>query len=415
MGKDVFAMIPVLTLVLFFGVSVDTGYAADKAPYLIGLIEAMTGHYAPLGVDAKKAEDMAIEKINAAGGVNGRPFKVIFYDDESQPPKAADLARKLKDQGVIAIIGGQGLPLGLAASAAANEGRVPFFPKSPSPLPLEKGHPGSYVFGPLLYEFDFLVEPWVRFLVKAGGPRIGELVTSDPMGETYHKMLASLQQRNPGLFEVVGTEWMLTTDVDITPQLTKLKALKPDALFFAPSGRPATVAFKTLDLMDWTIPAMCSSANSQTAFIDSVKGFSHRVKIALPAAGLRPDTIPNDDPGNVQALRKIVTKFKKETGKILNDGHVSGYDALYCLADVVGKLGLDPDKQSVQELRDKIRQALETQKYQGALVFIQRTPENHRGAARYRMYEAKIEGDWFVPLRWIEYPSMNWGEISGGK
>jgi branched-chain amino acid transport system substrate-binding protein len=404
-----------VTLVVLVGVGVNSSYPAEKAPYVIGLIDALTGQYAPLGNDARKAEDIAIEEINSAGGVNGHPLKIISYDDESQPPKAADLVRKLKDQGVIAIIGGQGFPLASASCIVANEEKVPFLSKCTMALPLEKGNPGSYVFGPPIYELDFLVDRWVRLLVKDGGRRIALLVTSDPMGETYKKMLTELKEKNPDLFELVGTEWMLTTDVDITPQLTKLKALKPDALFVAPSGRPATVAYKTLDLMDWNVLAISSSANSQTAFVDSVKGFSHRVRIALPAAGLRPDTIPEDDPGDVQGLRKIVNKFKKETGKILFDGALSPYDDLYCLADAIAKLGLDPEKQNLQEMRDKIRQGLENQTYQGKLVFVQRTPENHRGAAKTRFYEAKIEGDWFVPVRWMDYPAMTEGKIAEPK
>ncbi len=403
---QVFFLVP---LVLFLALATP-GHGAEKAPFLIGFIESLTGSYAPLGVDAKKAEELAIEEINAAGGANGRQFKGIFYDDESQPPRSADLVRKLKDQGALVIIGGMGLPLGIAGSKAANDEKVPFYPKGPAPLPLEVGQPGSYVFGPPLYDFNALVDSLVRFLAKSG-PRIAVLLTSDPMGEMYGKMLAGMKEKNPKLFEVVGTEWMLTTDVDITPQLTKLKALKPNALLVGPSGRPATVAFKNLDLMDWNIPAVAFSSNSTLAFISSVKGFSDRVHLTMPAVGLRPDTIPDDDPGNVPALRKIATRFKKETGRILFDGALSPYDTLHGLADVINKLKLDPDKQGVQDMRDKIRQALETQSYKGTLVRIQRTPANHRGASRYRMYEAKIEGDWFVPLRWIEYPTMEQGEI----
>lgn len=407
--KGLFKVFFFVPLVLVLALVIP-GYCAEKEPFLIGFIEALTGSYAPLGVDAKKAEELAIEEINAAGGANVRKFKGIFYDDESQPPRAADLVRKLKDQGVITIIGGQGLPLGIAASKVANDEKVPFFPKSPASLPLEVGQPGSYVFGPLLYDFNSLLDSLIRFLVK-GGPRIGVLLTSDPMGEMYSKMIAGLKEKEPKLFEVVGIEKMLTTDVDITPQLTKLKALKPNALLIGPSGRPATVAFKNLDLMDWNIPAVAFSSNSTLAFINSVKGFSDRVRLTMPAVGLRPDTIPDDDPGNVPALRKIVTQFKKETGRILFDGALTSYDTLHSLVEVINKLKLDPDKQGIQDMRDKIRQALETQSYKGTLVRIQRTPTNHRGASRYRMYEAKIEGDWFVPLRWIEYPTMEQGEI----
>ena len=70
---------------------------------------------------------------------------------------------------------------------------------------------------------------------------------------------------------------------------------------------------------------------------------------------------------------------------------------------------------TLQEMREKIRQALETQTYQGTLVLIRRTPENHRGAAKSRFYLTRIDGEWFVPLSWIEFPSMTMGDLVSGK
>ncbi|MBI4332638.1 MAG: ABC transporter substrate-binding protein [Chloroflexi bacterium] len=384
--------------------------AREKAPYYIGLVDALTGQYAPVGVDVKKGEEMAIAEINAKGGVNGHPLSGIYYDDESAPPRAADLVRKLKDQNVLAIVGAVGIPMALAASEVADAEKVPFIPKTPVPLPSQTGKPGNYVFGAVSYDFDDVADVWIRFAVALGGKRVGFVLTSDPLGDTHERLIKALADKNPGMFEIAGIERMLTTDTDITVQLTKLRAARPDALFLGPSGRPATVVYKNLDLMAWNIPAVSHSANAQRSFIDSVKGFSDRVVLWLTASQLRPDSIPGDHPGGqAEAIRRLATEFNKETGKISSDTVVSGYDSVYSIADALRKLDMDPEKMSVQEMRSKLRDAMETQTFQATNVLVKRTAQNHRGVAGFRFYLAKIQGDWFVPVRYVDYPGAKMG------
>jgi hypothetical protein len=131
----------------------------------------------------------------------------------------------------------------------------------------------------------------------------------------------------------------------------------------------------------------------------------------MPAAGLNPDTIPKDDPGRPDTLAKVERKFNKATGKIMGDGPMSGYDNVYALADVIGKLDLKPENQSVQEMRDMIREALEHQEFSGTYVVHKRTPQDHRGIVAFNAYLAKIEGDWFVPIKRICYPNMDVEEM----
>ncbi len=80
--------------------------SASKAPYVIGAIFSYTGDNAPLGVPERNTVEMLAKQVNAAGGINGHPIKVIYYDDQGKPEVAAQACQDLlADKKVVAIIG----------------------------------------------------------------------------------------------------------------------------------------------------------------------------------------------------------------------------------------------------------------------------------------------------------------------
>jgi branched-chain amino acid transport system substrate-binding protein len=83
-----------------------SGRAADLAPYPIGVNLELTGRVSSLGVPVKRGLEIATDAINAAGGINGRKLKPIYYDNESDPAKAVILTKRLIDvDNVIACTG----------------------------------------------------------------------------------------------------------------------------------------------------------------------------------------------------------------------------------------------------------------------------------------------------------------------
>ena len=74
-------------------------------PILIGLSVELTGQQADVGINIRDAALMAVDEINAQGGVNGRPLELIVRDDEGEPDVARLVDAELVDLGVVAIIG----------------------------------------------------------------------------------------------------------------------------------------------------------------------------------------------------------------------------------------------------------------------------------------------------------------------
>ena len=104
-----------------------TGCAGGDANVIkIGINYELSGDVATYGVSSVEGIELAIEQINAAGGINGKKIKPIKYDCKSDPAEATTLATKLMTQDkVLAVLGPATSGPFLAEIPVANENKVP--------------------------------------------------------------------------------------------------------------------------------------------------------------------------------------------------------------------------------------------------------------------------------------------------
>src|SRR5208283_116093 len=79
-------------------------YAADQIK--VGVVTPLSGSYAPIGKQVRWGAELAVKEINAAGGVNGRKFELLFEDEEANPPVAVQKAEKLLQQDKVDLLTG---------------------------------------------------------------------------------------------------------------------------------------------------------------------------------------------------------------------------------------------------------------------------------------------------------------------
>src|SRR3954464_2682250 len=84
--------------------SAASAHAAD--PIRVGVVTPLSGTYAPIGKQVRWGAELAVKEINAAGGVKGRPFELIFEDEEANPPVAVRKAEKLIQQDKVDLLTG---------------------------------------------------------------------------------------------------------------------------------------------------------------------------------------------------------------------------------------------------------------------------------------------------------------------
>lgn len=113
--KKFFAVISLIIAAALFG------GCGESSPILVGFSGQLTGKMSDLGVYARNGALLAIETINASGGVNGHPLKLVAMDDTNTPEGAIAADKELVDKGVVAIIGHITSSICMAAMPFVNE------------------------------------------------------------------------------------------------------------------------------------------------------------------------------------------------------------------------------------------------------------------------------------------------------
>jgi branched-chain amino acid transport system substrate-binding protein len=93
-----------VVVLVVLGVWVTSG-CVEKDPILIGLSVELTGKQADIGINVRDAAQMAVDEVNARGGIRGRPIELVIRDDQGNPEVARRVDSELLSMGVVAIIG----------------------------------------------------------------------------------------------------------------------------------------------------------------------------------------------------------------------------------------------------------------------------------------------------------------------
>ncbi|HAV43299.1 TPA: ethanolamine utilization protein EutJ, partial [bacterium] len=201
----------------------------------IGGVAPLTGGAATYGLSTKNGSMMAVDEINREGGllVGEEQYRVlyIFEDDEGRPEAAANAYHKLIDQdNVIAIVGTVMSKCSLAGAPIAQQAGVPMItPTSTNP---QVTAIGNYIFRACFID-PFQGTVVADFVYHDLGKRRAAVLFDQ--GNDYNKGLAEyFKARFTELGGEVGAYEAFTDEdktQDFTPQLTKIKAAKPEVLF----------------------------------------------------------------------------------------------------------------------------------------------------------------------------------------
>jgi branched-chain amino acid transport system substrate-binding protein len=233
---------------------------ASAAPVLaadtvkLGVVAAMSGQSAKSGEAIVRGLSIAIDEVNAAGGVLGKKVELLVRDDESNPAKGVLAARELvQREKVAALFGGLDTPVSLAIVPFANQNKVPFMGVWAAGTPITKnGAKENFVFR--VSAVDEIVDvALVDYAVKKyQAKKPGMILINNPWGESNEKGLRAALAAKKMPFAAI--EKFETNDVDVVPQLTRLKQAGADVLFMVANVAPSAQVVKSLDRMGWNVP-----------------------------------------------------------------------------------------------------------------------------------------------------------------
>jgi len=222
----------------------------------LGLVAAMSGQSAKAGEAIGRGLSLAVDEINAKGGLLGKKVELLVRDDESNPAKGVVAARELvQREKVTALFGGLDTPVSLAIVPFVNSAKVPFMGVWAAGTPITRnGAVENYVFR--VSAVDELVDiALVDYaLKKYSTKKAGLILINNPWGESNEQGLkAALAAKT---IPYVGIEKFETNDVDVVPQLTRLRQAGADVLFLVANVAPSAQVVKSLDRMSWDVPVV---------------------------------------------------------------------------------------------------------------------------------------------------------------
>ncbi len=201
-------------------------------PYVIGAMDALTGVAESYGNPLHQAKLLAVEEINAAGGINGRMLELIVEDSKCAAQDAITAYNKLTDvDGVKIILGAtcSGAMLG-AAPLAEKEGVILLSASATSP---DIATAGDYIFRTAINDLQLGIDIGNTLWVD-GVRNIATITESTDYAEGARRTAVEQFERLGGA--VVGAESYSFDVIDFRSQLTKLLDKAPDALLLAAQG-----------------------------------------------------------------------------------------------------------------------------------------------------------------------------------
>ncbi|MDO8690140.1 MAG: ABC transporter substrate-binding protein, partial [Dehalococcoidia bacterium] len=267
---------------------------ASGTPYLLGFINSSSGYMAAMGGQQRDVVPMMEENLNKAGGINGRPVKFVYYDDESDESKGVLAFKKLiNDDKVLGIIGTATSGISLAEAPLAEDGGVPYVAMNSS-YSILLNPPKKWVFKTAPSE-RFLVGGIYTYLKAQKITSFAWLNQGAGFGrEATAYMQSSYKDQG---FTLTAAEEYGPTDTNMTPQLTKLKASNPQALVVYGAEPAGAIAIKQARDLGMTVPVVGPPSMS-TAAILSVADLKNGMEGAVFVT-LKPNVwkdLPDSDP-----------------------------------------------------------------------------------------------------------------------
>jgi branched-chain amino acid transport system substrate-binding protein len=315
-----------IAIALFLGLACSKPQAPD-AEIAIGEYSSMTGTTATFGQSTDQGIRLAVDEINATGGVLGRRLAVFLEDDQSRPEEAATAATKLVNQKhVVAMLGEASSSRSLAAAPICQANRVPMVsPSSTNPRVTEVG---DYIFRVCFID-SFAGAVMARFAAESLKlTRVGLLVD---VRNDYSIGLATYfrEQFKKLGGQILAEQSYSEGDSDFHAQLTQLKAVNPEAIYVP--GYYTEVG---------TIARQARELGIKTPFLGG-DGWDSPKLWEIGGEALNGSYFANhysvDDPS--PAVQKFVGDYRARYKAVPDALAALGYDAARILADAMRRAG----------------------------------------------------------------------------
>jgi branched-chain amino acid transport system substrate-binding protein len=359
-----------ISAAIFFAFIAGTQASAAPPTIKIGALFSVSGPAAFLGEPERNTAQMLVDEINNAGGIKGHKLELVVIDTQGDPAKAVQGANKLiKDDKVVAIIGPSttGDTMAVISNPVVEKAGIPLISCAAGikiTEPVKK-----WVFKTAQND-ALAVAKIYEYLNKKKISKIAILTVSDGFGSSGREQLTA-HAKAFGV-DIVSNETYGPKDVDMTAQLTKIRASGAQAIIcWGTNPGPAIVA-RNVKQLGIKVPLFMSHGVSSKKFIELAGNAAEG--ILLPTGRvIVANQMPNADPQK-KALLSYISSYKK-IYKVDGD-HFGGHawDAMMLLKGAMERAGDQPSA-----IRDQLEK---TSKFAGIGGTFSYSPQDHAGLTK---------------------------------
>ncbi|GAA2205492.1 ABC transporter substrate-binding protein [Nonomuraea monospora] len=355
-------------------------------PIKVGLIVSLTGNYTPLGSEDKKAVELAVEQVNAQGGLLGRKVELVTRDDKTAPDQGIVAYNQIKGE-IDALIGPVFSNSALAVEPLAQRDKMPYLSLAPAQEQVEPIK--SYIFvTPALS--SMYAERYLQYIQAEGIKTIAVAWDSkSAYSVSGHKSMVALAPKY-GVTIAVDEPYETTTS-DFSPVFTHVRESKAEALVFWGSGAPGVTAAKQYAASGLKTPLFLTASQASKLWLEPMGAQAEGMTVQS-AIGVVGDHLP--DGKQKQVIDQMATPYEQKHGYPPPQFAQDGYSASLLLFEAIRKAN-STDK-------TKIQQALEAMDLITPNGRFRYSPTDHSGLSPEFISVNTVQNGQFVPTPWAK-------------
>ena len=351
----------------------------------VGLIASLTGKFSALGSEDKKAVELAVEQVNASGGLLGKKLSVITRDDQTLPDKSVLAYNDLKAANVVAVIGSVFSNSALATLPLAERDGIPYLSLTPAEEQVQPIKRFVFVIPALSTAYA------ERYLEYMQAQKITKIAMAHDTKGAYavsgYNATKALAEKYG--VKIVKDEVFETTTSDFSPVFTHVRGSGAQALLFwgtGPSGVTVTKQYATANLK---IPLFMTPSQASKLWLEPVGAAGEGVTV-LSAIGVVGEHLP--DGPQKKVVEQMSVPYKEKHGYPPPQFAQDGYSASLLLFESIKKAG--------SAKRDEIQKVLENLTLLTPNGKYKYSPTDHSGLTRDYISVNVVKDGKFVPTPW---------------
>ena len=316
-------MVCLISMFCMLGLLVRSVSAVDTVK--VGIVLPLTGDYAKFGQIEKNSFDLALDEINASGGINGKKLELVMEDDTGRPEVGRSVVEKLitKDK-VVMIGGGYSSSVTYTVAGICQQNKMPFLVNTASADKITTSG----------WDYIFRLNPPVSHYADAVTTLLAEKIKPKTVAIVHEYSLFGTKGAKSfskfcekAGYKVVLTEGYEHSGIDYKPVLIRIKQLNPDIVYMVSYIMDGSLIMKQAKELKLNPKMFIGGAGGFT-----LREFAQNAGVAsekVISATLWNQVLPF--PGAMDYYKKFETKYNKSTLFL----GAEAYSACYVIADVL--------------------------------------------------------------------------------